>query len=209
MLVAEDVDGLEDRQPAASPQNPVKLAKRGSLVHEEDQDRARRDDVDGSSVKRKRVRRCPDEVASVGYSELSRKTSAFSEQIFGNVAEDDAPVPANLFECRERNQPISRPDVEDDISLANLGVRNDAHSEFVECGKHPFELLLVASVAAFEQPLRPPVARRTHYRSSSRYALKSGGSGDSASTRSPVNGCAKASRVAWRNCRPSAGSGTP
>jgi hypothetical protein len=146
----------------------MKFAKSRFLLQEVDQHRPRGDHVDRVRTERKSVRRCPDEVGAIDHSELRRQTSAFGEQIFGDVAEDDAPVRADLLERREGDQSISRPDVEDDVARANLRIGDDAHPEFVKRGKHSLELLLVASVAALEQPLRPPVLRRTRHRSSSR-----------------------------------------
>src|SRR5437763_4528972 len=161
-LVAEDVDRLEDREPAAGPEYPVELDECGSLVHEVDQHRARRRDVHGRVRKRQVVGGGAEELAPLRYAQVTGYAPALVEEILGDVAEDHPAALADELDRAEADQAVARADVEHDVAVADVRVLEHAAAELLEVRQLPGELLGIAAVPVLEQPPSPPVPFRAH-----------------------------------------------
>jgi len=155
----ETVDRLQEGKPSAGSKDSVALPQALQLVLHVDEHGTDRDDIDGRVVDlAKIIDGADDEPASVQHACLSRVVTAQTEQICGEVAEDRPARWARTFESAEADQPITRPEVKDDISLLDVRSIQQAIPYWdEECLKQRTTKLVVSAVAMPDDPPEPGV----------------------------------------------------
>src|SRR6266545_5832225 len=154
LRVAEAVDRLEHREPAAGTEHPEELRERAGLLVDVDNHRARRDDVDRPVGDRAQVLRGGEHelAARVAVRQLARDV----EQVLRNIAEDHTAGAA--FQRAEGDQPVAAAHVEERLTLPQLRTVEHAVAHLLQPGENPGGRALVAAEAAVEDPLGPAVA---------------------------------------------------
>jgi hypothetical protein len=139
-----------------------RASKRGLLVGDVDQDRARRamsTEVSAMGARLSARARTNCARASPACSPAaSRARSSSACETSEKITRPCAPT----LERRARDQPVARPDVEHGRALERLGAREHAAAEDLEMIEHDPALELVAGIAALEQPARPAIGPRFH-----------------------------------------------
>src|SRR6266545_2873132 len=146
LRVAEAVDRLEHREPAAGTEHPEELRERAGLLVDVDNHRARRDDVDRPVGDRAQVLRGGEHelAARVAVRQLARDV----EQVLRNIAEDHTAGAA--FQRAEGDQPVAAAHVEERLTLPQLRTVEHAVAHLLQPGENPGGRALVAAEAAVE-----------------------------------------------------------
>jgi hypothetical protein len=155
----EPIDRLEKCKSPARSKDSVALPKARCLLLHVDQNRADRDHIDRRLVDfHKIIRRAEDKPASVLQTCFSRVVPAQAEQISGEVVEDSPSRQTRTFEGTETNQPVTCPEVQDDISFLDMRSIEQAVSKWgQEGGKQLTTERIVSTVAMPDDPLTPRV----------------------------------------------------
>ena len=155
----EPIDRLEKCKSPARSKDSAALPKARRLLLHVDQNRADRDHIDRRLVDfRKIIRRAEDKPASVPQTCLSRVVPAQAEQISGEVVEDSPSRRTRTFEGTETNQPVTCPEVQDDISFLDMrSIEQAVSNRGQEGGKQLTTERIVPTVAMPDDPLTPRV----------------------------------------------------
>ena len=163
----EAVDRLEKGKSSARSQHSVALPEARQLVLHVDQHGTDRDDIDRRVVDfPKIINSAEDKPASVQDTCLSRVVPAQAEQVSGEVVKNHPARRTGAFESAEADQPVTRPEVKDDVSFFDVRSIEQAVSKWgQEGGKQLATELVVSAVAMLDDPLTPRVAVRVIHHS--------------------------------------------
>jgi hypothetical protein len=158
---AEAVDWLKDRESTARPEHTMKFSKRLPLVGNKDKDRAGRDHIDGgvcegAQVVGGRLK----ELAAVPYTQIFRQRLIMIQQFCGNIAENHLALLSNQGEGAKGDQTIPRAYIQHDITCGYVSMGQNLIAEALQDYRHGLLLLVIAAVAALEQPLCPLILER-------------------------------------------------
>ena len=70
------------------------------------------------------------------------------EEILRDIAEDHPPRRTHFLERAERDESVAAPDIEDDVTFADVCVAEDAVTDRIEPGQLPPQGLRIAAVTA-------------------------------------------------------------